>query len=88
MFASLSLPCPLSLSFSLSLSPIFLVPSNENNYYVTLHSIINIYNGDDYCVAQNYNLSRTKDLARVSLDFHQPLCVSFTRSAFFTNFVC
>ena len=50
MFASLPLPCSLSLSFSLSLFPVFLVPSNENNFYVTLHSIINIYNGDD-CVA-------------------------------------
>lgn len=61
---------------------VFLVPCNENNYYVTLHSIINIYNGDDYCVAQNYNLSTTKDLTRVSLDFHQPLRASFTRSEF------
>ena len=40
------------------------MPCNENNYYVTIHRNLNIYDGDDYCVAQHQISSLLNDKIR------------------------
>ena len=37
---------------------------NEINYYVAIHRNLNIYNGDDYCVAQHHISSLLNDKIR------------------------
>ena len=37
------------------------MPCNENNFYVTTHRNLNIYNGDDYCVAHHHISSLLND---------------------------
>ena len=40
------------------------MPCNENNLYVTIHRNLNIYNGDDYFVAQHHISSLLNDKIR------------------------